>query len=108
VINAAQTGTSSKDVFIPIPDATQRSALYTLHYNRLFRLPKSLIRFSLPLEEINRSPYDADMEDQDFITLYNNGVKGDDLKVSLDDFEYVMSEYEKLQGFANLESLKVV
>jgi enhancer of polycomb-like protein len=98
VISASQVkdGETAANVYIPTPDASQLIDYYDAHYNRAFKLPKSLIRYSCVVEDSVGVPYCMDERDQVWLTKYNTEQKDEELKLSEDAFEGITWELEKL------------
>lgn len=118
VISAAQVREKSAAVYIPTPDATQLIDFYPQHYNRHFKLPKSLIKFSNLVEDCVGSAYCMDEIDDAWLKDFNSNLMMDEGGVEMlnaDDFETVISELERLTDakqkelagqYASLEELE--
>jgi enhancer of polycomb-like protein len=100
VISAAQVREKSANVYIPIPDATQLIDYYSQLYNRPFRQPKSLIRFSSLVEDSVGTPYCLDEVDDAWLREFSNrmddGEDGSVETISPDQFEILISELERI------------
>lgn len=98
VISAAQVREKAANVYIPIPDATQLIDYYTQLYNRPFRQPKSLIRFSSIVEDCIGTSYCMDEADDAWLREINSSMDEDGTAQTItpDQFEILFTELERI------------
>lgn len=102
MINATQIGVSSKDLFIPIPDATRPFGDYKSFYKETVSLPDSYIRYSEPFDEVYPIPYDLDEEDETWLASLNASIRAKSAApVSEDVFESIFALFEEEQHRTN-------
>lgn len=79
--------------YIPTPDASRTipEKEYRKNYNKRFKEPSALIRFSATVEDSIGCPYVMDEQDDAFLKQYNANR---DSPLSEDDFEKVMWQFE--------------
>lgn len=80
--------------YIPTPDASSTIPEKNYHhlYNKHFKEPSTLIRFSSTVEDIIGCPYVMDEEDEAFLKEHNKAASAD--PISEDNFEQMMWLYE--------------
>jgi enhancer of polycomb-like protein len=103
-LNANHTGIIAPTaVVIPTPDASRLFPDHEKYYKPgIFSQPKTLIKFSAPLEECNGVPYCLDEKDDVFLVQYRSkcekGENGLSEQCFIDDdlFESIMYTFERL------------
>ena len=91
---------SDAKAFIPIPEANKPFEEYTEFYQKPFVLPKTLIRFSAPIEEFIGCPYNMDGEDDSWLAEHNEKCDRSEVskhaRLTEDQFEELMWGLEKI------------
>ncbi|KAI7879817.1 hypothetical protein K492DRAFT_230839 [Lichtheimia hyalospora FSU 10163] len=92
--HAAVTTGAKVESYIPTPDASSTIPEKNYHhlYNKHFKEPSTLIRFSSTVEDVIGCPYVMDEEDDAFLKEHNKANSTD--PISEDNFEQMMWLYE--------------
>ena len=92
-------GSEAKN-FIPVPEADRPFDEYDQFYTKPFVLPKTLIRFSAPIEEHIGCPYNMDDEDDSWLAEHNakcgRGELPKQARLTEDQFEELVAGLEKI------------
>lgn len=91
---SALAGGRTYKAFIPTPDASRTISTYEELYQKRWKDPSSLIRFSATVEESIGCSYCMDDEDDVWLRKFNNSRKSKDGPLSEISFEKIMSNFE--------------
>ncbi|KAG5513174.1 hypothetical protein PMAC_001544 [Pneumocystis sp. 'macacae'] len=91
---ASQMSLSSKQVYIPTPDASKIVDDYEKLYKKTFIEPSTFIRFSTTVEDCEGCSYSMNEEDSDWLLKFNANKRSKDNYCSEDVFELIMNQFE--------------
>ena len=91
---SALDGKILKKAFIPTPDASRTISNYDELYQKRWKEPSSLIRFSATVEESIGCSYCMDDDDEIWLRKFNNSRRSKDGPLSELSFEKIMSNFE--------------